>query len=86
MSSGLQVHYREILYRGVDKHELRVTSTLQRDTLGKEADRRVQCSGIRDMDGDDPTLRLERVKHLTEVAERFTGDNWRQEEVNDLVT
>ncbi|XP_023342454.1 uncharacterized protein LOC111712147 isoform X2 [Eurytemora carolleeae] len=41
----------------------------------------LRVTGIRDMDGDDPTLRLERVKHLTEVAERFTGDNWRQEEV-----
>ena len=38
------------------------------------------------MDGDDSTLRSERVKHLTEVAERFTGDSWRQEEVSSFVT
>ena len=34
------------------------------------------------MDGDDPTLRPERVEHLTQVAERFSEDDWRQEKVS----
>jgi len=37
--------------------------------------------GIRDMDGSDPTMKEERVNHLTEVAERFTGESWRTDEV-----
>ncbi len=38
-------------------------------------------SGIRDMDGNDPTLNKVRLNHLTEVAETFTGEDWRSDKV-----
>ena len=41
-------------------------------------------SGIRDMDGNDPTMNKVRLNHLTEVAEKFTGEDWRTEQVLKL--
>ena len=33
------------------------------------------------MDGNDPTLNKVRLNHLTEVAEKFTGEDWRSDKV-----
>ena len=33
------------------------------------------------MDGNDPTMNKVRLNHLTEVAEKFTGENWRTDQV-----
>ena len=39
---------------------------------------------IRDMDGNYPTMNKVRLNHLTEVAEKFTGEDWRTEQVLKL--
>ena len=41
----------------------------------------IRVTGIRDMEGRDPTLRPERVESLMQVARQFTGSDWKEENV-----